>query len=86
MKGGLDFATLDKTSLTDAARLTGLILARAHARSGDPAQIAAYLGKSAAFDAAVARFAVAYADQNEKDHAALASAVRAGRVRAVVGT
>jgi uncharacterized protein (DUF2252 family) len=86
MKGGLDFATLDKARLINAARLAGLVLARAHARSGDPAQIAAYLGKSAAFDAVVARFAVAYADQNEKDHAALARAVRAGRVRAVVGT
>jgi uncharacterized protein (DUF2252 family) len=86
MKGGLDFATLDRARLADAARLAGLILARAHARSGDPAAIAAYLGKSDAFDAAVARFSVAYADQNEKDHAALRSAVRTGKVRALVGT
>jgi len=86
MKAGLDLATLDASKLTDAARLAGLILARAHARSGDPPSIAAYLGKSEAFDAAVARFAVAYADQNEKDHAVLRSAVRSGKVRALVGT
>jgi uncharacterized protein (DUF2252 family) len=86
MKFGLDLATLDKTRLADAARLAGLILARAHARGGDPAAISAYLGKSDAFDAAVAKFSVAYADQNEKDHAELKSAVRSGKVRALVGT
>ena len=86
MKASLDLATLDSTRLSSAARLAGLILARAHAQSGDAASIAAYLGKSGAFDAAVGRFAVAYADQNEKDHAALKSAVRAGKIRAIVGT
>jgi uncharacterized protein (DUF2252 family) len=86
MKFGLDLATLDKTRLTDAGRLAGLILARAHARGGDPAAISAYLGKSDAFDAAIAKFAVAYADQNEKDHAELKSAIRSGKVRALVGT
>ncbi len=86
MKYSLELETLDKARVTDAARLAGLILARAHARSGDPAAIGAYLGKSDAFDAAVAKFAVAYADQNEKDHAALKSAVRMGKVRALVGT
>ena len=86
MKGGLDLATLDKARLLDAGRLAGLILARAHARSGAAAAIGAYLGKSAAFDEAIAKFAAAYADQNEKDHAALKSAVRTGKVRALVGT
>jgi uncharacterized protein (DUF2252 family) len=86
MKGGLDLATLDRARLADAARVAGIILARAHAQSGDPAAIAAYLGKSDAFDAAVARFSVTYADQNERDHAALRSAVRSGRIRALVGT
>jgi uncharacterized protein (DUF2252 family) len=86
MKGGLDFATLNKTRLTDAARLAGIILARAHARGGDPAAISAYLGKSDAFDVAVAKFSVAYADQNEKDHAELKTAIRSGKVRALVGT
>lgn len=63
-------------------RVCGATLARAHARSGDRIAIAAYLGRSDSFDRALARFAEAYADQNERDHAALAAAVRAGRVAA----
>ena len=59
-------------------------LARAHARSAEPARIAGYLGKSDVFDEAVADFAVAYADQNERDHAVLQKAVRAGRVDVVM--
>jgi uncharacterized protein (DUF2252 family) len=59
-------------------------LARAHARSGDRIAIASYLGKSDAFDRAVASFAEAYADQNERDHAALAKAVKKGRIQATV--
>ncbi len=57
-------------------------LARAHARTGDAAGIAGYLGKNAAFDKAIAKFAVAYADQTERDHAALVKAIRAGRLPA----
>ncbi len=86
MKAGFDLSTLNKSRLMEAGRLTGLILARAHARSGASAAIAAYLGKCEAFDEAVAKFAVAYADQNEKDHAVLKTAIRAGRIRALVGT
>jgi hypothetical protein len=73
------------TGARDYARLCGRALALAHARSGDAALIAGYLGKSAVFDEAVARFAGAYADQTERDHAALAAAVRAGRLKAVRG-
>jgi sugar/nucleoside kinase (ribokinase family) len=62
--------------------LCGVTLARAHARSGDRIAIAAYLGRSDPFDRAVARFAEAYADQNERDHRTLAEAVRTGRVAA----
>ncbi|WP_425837017.1 DUF2252 domain-containing protein [Streptomyces fractus] len=62
------------------ARACGATLARAHARSGDRVAIAAYLGRSDRFDEALARFAEAYADQNERDHAALAEAARDGRV------
>jgi uncharacterized protein (DUF2252 family) len=62
--------------------LCGWTLARAHARSGDRIAIAAYLGQSAVFDQAVATFAVAYADQNERDHQALTAAVASGRVTA----
>jgi hypothetical protein len=58
-------------------------LALAHARSGNSAMLSGYMGKSDALDKAVAAFAKAYADQNEKDHAALARAVRKGTVTAV---
>ncbi|MFD7666615.1 DUF2252 domain-containing protein [Streptomyces sp. NPDC059788] len=63
-------------------RLCGATLARAHARSGDRIAIAAYLGRSDAFDRALAQFAESYADQNERDHRALEEAARAGRVTA----
>jgi hypothetical protein len=62
------------------AGLCGWALARAHARSGDRVQIAAYLGKSERFDVAIADFAQAYADQTERDHAVLLAAVKSGRV------
>jgi Uncharacterized protein conserved in bacteria (DUF2252) len=57
-------------------------LARAHARSGDSIEIAAYLGSSEVFDHAIAAFAESYADQNERDHAALVDAIATGRVQA----
>ncbi|MCZ8172456.1 MAG: DUF2252 family protein, partial [Brevundimonas sp.] len=62
------------------ARYTGMTLARAHCRSGDPVLLSAYMGKSEAFEDAMADFAVAYADQAERDHAAMVGAVRAGRI------
>ncbi|MGW4896599.1 DUF2252 domain-containing protein [Kitasatospora sp. NPDC004240] len=62
--------------------LCGATLARAHARSGDRIAIAAYLGGGDAFDRALAEFAEAYADQNERDHRALLDAIRSGRLRA----
>ncbi|WP_407285396.1 DUF2252 domain-containing protein [Streptomyces sp. BP-8] len=65
--------------------LCGAALARAHARTGDRIAIASYLGQSDAFDRALADFAEAYADQNERDHQALAEAVRTGRVTARSG-
>jgi hypothetical protein len=65
--------------------LCGATLARAHARSGDRIAIAAYLGGGDAFDRALAVFAERYADQNERDHQALADAVRTGRVSAEAG-
>ena len=72
-------------SLKLYARLCGWTLARAHARSGDRIAIAAYLGGSTRFDNAVADFAETYADQNERDHAALAAAVAQGRAQAQSG-
>jgi len=75
----------DVEAMTPAAmrvygELCGWTLARAHARSGDRIAIAAYLGRSAVFDEAIAEFAAAYADQNERDYQALAAAVASGRV------
>ena len=66
------------------AEICGWTLARAHARSGAPAQISGYLGKSDVFDKAIAAFSIAYADQSERDHAGLKKAVRAGRVEALI--
>jgi uncharacterized protein (DUF2252 family) len=64
------------------ARLCGWTLARAHARSGDRVALAAYLGGSDKFDRAIADFAEKYADQNERDYAALQAAVKDGRAQA----
>ena len=68
--------------MTIYARLCGWTLARAHARSGDRVALAAYLGGSAKFDQAIAGFAETYADQNERDYAALQAAVKDGRAEA----
>jgi Uncharacterized protein conserved in bacteria (DUF2252) len=65
------------------AEVCGWSLARAHAKSGDAATISGYLGKSNTFDRALGSFALAYADQTQKDHAALVKAIRSGRVRAL---
>ena len=69
--------------LTQFAIACGNSLARAHARSGDPAAIDAYMGKSATFTEAMRRFALLYADQNERDHKQLVSAIRRGKVEGV---
>jgi uncharacterized protein (DUF2252 family) len=69
-------------NLKNYATLCGWALARAHARSGDAAVLTGYLGSSSAFEDAIADFSAAYADQNERDHAALVAAVRAGKVEA----
>jgi hypothetical protein len=69
-------------NLKNYAGLCGRVLARAHARTVDPVVLAGYLGKSSAFEDALADFSVAYAGQNERDHAALVAAVRGGRIEA----
>jgi hypothetical protein len=61
----------------------GRALALSHARSGNSTMLSGYMGKSDAFDQAIAAFSMAYADQNEKDHATLARAVKQGKVKAV---
>jgi uncharacterized protein (DUF2252 family) len=70
------------SGMASYARLCGWALARAHARSGDRIALAAYLGSSDKFDQAIADFAEKYADQNERDHAALQAAVNDGRAQA----
>ena len=62
-----------------------VVLAKAHARSGDAIAIGSYLGSGDAFDRALASFAEAYADQNERDYDALAAAADSGRVKAETG-
>jgi uncharacterized protein (DUF2252 family) len=82
MKTSVDLQRLGAEDLAAYTALCGWVLARAHACSGDAAQIGGYLGKGKAFDRAVAAFGEAYADQTERDHAALVAAVKAGRVQA----
>jgi uncharacterized protein (DUF2252 family) len=84
-KFSVDIAALDRVLLTTYGGLCGWTLARAHARSGDRIAIAAYLGKADTFDKAISAFAVAYADQTERDHQTLAAAVKSGRVQAETG-
>ena len=67
------------------AGLCGWTLARAHARTGDRVAIAAYLGGGDVFERAVAKFAEAYADQNERDYKSFAAAVQASRLPATTG-
>ena len=62
----------------------GRALALSHARSGNSVMLSGYMGKSDALDQAMAAFAVTYADQNEKDHAALDRAIRSGKLKAVI--
>jgi hypothetical protein len=63
----------------------GALLARSHARTGDAAKIAGYIGKSGAFATALVQFAESYGDQTEADHAALVGAIKKGRVEALEG-
>lgn len=72
--------TFDDEMLEIYGELCGWALARAHAKAGDPWSISGYLGSSGKFDEAMGDFALAYADQAERDHAALKAAVRAGKV------
>ena len=83
MKGSVNLDVMTESGFGTYARLCGRVLARAHARSGDAATIAGYLGRRPTFDEAVAVFADAYSYQTERDHAALVDAVRSGRVTAV---
>ncbi len=85
MKGAANLDKMTGANLVEYAGLCGWVLARAHARSGDAAAIAGYLGKNDEFDEAIAAFARAYADQTEHDFAAFKEAVNLGRIPAVPG-
>jgi Uncharacterized protein conserved in bacteria (DUF2252) len=82
MKMSIDLDELSKSSWLEYVEICGWVLARAHARSGDAAQIGGYVGKKDTFDRALAKFAIAYADQTERDHHALVKAIKTGRLRA----
>ena len=84
-KYSVDIEGMKAAAMTGYGRMCGWTLARAHARTGDRIAIAAYLGGSDKFDQAVADFGETYADQNERDHAALANAVASGRMQAQMG-
>ena len=84
-KFSLDVDAMVPGGMRMYGEVCGWTLARAHARSGDAIAIAAYLGGSDVFDQAIAQFADAYADQNERDHDAVLEAVKAGRIVAEQG-
>jgi|SwirhisoilCB2_FD_contig_123_125251_length_4901_multi_4_in_0_out_0_2 uncharacterized protein (DUF2252 family) len=85
MKGSAEVETMDPKRMAAYGALCGWALARAHARSGDPARIAGYIGTSDRFDDALVSFATAYADQTERDHAVLVDATETGRIEALPG-
>jgi uncharacterized protein (DUF2252 family) len=81
-KASIEMEELKGQALVDYARVCGELLAKGHARSGSPAMLAGYIGSSNKMDKAIARFALAYADQTTRDHAELKAAIRAGRIQA----
>jgi len=85
MKASFDYTNLDAKGLETYLKVCGLCLARAHARTGDAAAISGYLGSGDVFDKAIGDFAVAYADQTERDHQALVEAIESGRIQAQTG-
>jgi hypothetical protein len=84
MKATIPIERFDADGLADYAALCAGVLARAHACSGDAAQIAGYLGRGDQFDSALASFAESYADRVEEDHQALLAAIARGTVRTTV--
>jgi uncharacterized protein (DUF2252 family) len=75
-KGSLDMTTLKPSGLMEYASVCGELLARGHARGGDCAVLAGYIGNSERFDEAILQFAATYADQTEKDHAQLVKSLK----------
>jgi uncharacterized protein (DUF2252 family) len=84
-KGSAEVETMLPEGMRRYGEICGWTLARAHARTGDPVAVSAYLGRGPSFDVAVLNFAEAYADQNERDHQSLLDAVASGRITAEAG-
>jgi uncharacterized protein (DUF2252 family) len=82
MKMKIDLHTMTKGDWLEYVQICGWTLARAHARTGDAAMIGGYLGKNDAFDSALAKFAVSYADQADRDYAILVKAIRTRQLKA----
>ena len=85
MKGSAVVEAMAPITLSMYARFCGETLARAHARSGDPIALAAYLGTKDKFDQSIVDFSLRYADQNDKDYQAFCDAIRSGRLEAIEG-
>jgi uncharacterized protein (DUF2252 family) len=85
MKASAQVEIMVPIALTYYAQICGWTLARAHARSGDPVAIAAYLGEGDTFDKSITDFAKQYADQNERDYHEFIEAIKSGRLEAVEG-
>lgn len=83
MKTSVEIEGMSETDLKGYCHLCGWALAHSHARSGNRFIISGYLGQSDTFERANANFAVAYADQSERDYKALADAVAAGQIKAI---
>jgi hypothetical protein len=85
MKGSANVGAMDEGGFRTYVGLCAWCLARAHARTGEEASIRGYIGKNDSFAKAIADFAVAYADQTERDYGALVDAVNSGRIAAETG-
>jgi uncharacterized protein (DUF2252 family) len=81
-KASVENSDLRGRGLAEYANMCGLVLARSHARSGNPAVLAGYLGNTNRWDKALEKFAVLYADQTTQDHEKFCKAIKSGKIRA----
>jgi len=82
-KGTIDHTQLQGSGLTEFARVCGEVLAKGHARSGDPIELAGYCGTGSRLDDAIAEFADRYLEQTQRDYEALSKAIKDGKLKAV---
>ena len=82
MRMKVELENMTEEDWMEYVEICGWALARAHARTGDAARIAGYLGKKDTFDRATEKFAMAYADQTARDHAAFVKALKSGLLHA----